>query len=80
VDQPRGGPCIVSYAIAGRRISFNFAADPASQCGGFLRGTFTVAGRVAQFRWLHQDELGGNPVAWDNAFWKDGLHRLGPAT
>ena len=80
VDQPRGGPCIVSYAIAGRRISFNFAADPASQCGGFLRGTFTVEGRVARFRWLHQDELGGNPVAWDNAFWKNGLHRLGPAT
>jgi TRAP-type C4-dicarboxylate transport system substrate-binding protein len=79
VDQPRGGPCIVSYVLAGNRMSFNFAADPASECGGFLRGTFSVSGDVATFHWAHQDELGGNPVAWDNAFWKGGLHRIGSA-
>ncbi len=77
VDQPLGDPCIVSYAINGSHIDFDFAADPASGCGGVLHGTFEVTGETATFQWTKDD--GPDPVAFDNAFFKGGLHRVGQA-
>jgi TRAP-type C4-dicarboxylate transport system substrate-binding protein len=77
IDQPRGDPCLVAYRINGKRIIFVFDAQPASGCGGALHGTFELAGDTGTFHWTKQDEC-CDPVAWDNAFWKNGLHRIAP--
>lgn len=76
LDQPRGGPCFVGYTINGRLIVFDFAARPGSNCGGKVHGSFELSGDTATFHWTKQDEC-CDPVAWDNAFWKGGIHRIG---
>ncbi len=78
IDQPVGDPCLVGYEINRNRIVFDFAARPGSGCGGKLEGTFELSGDAATFHWTKQDEC-CDPVAWDNGFWKRGLHRVGPA-
>ena len=78
IDQPLGDPCLVAYTINGKRIVFDFAARPGSGCGGKLHGAFELSGDKGSFHWTKQDEC-CDPVAWDNAFWAGGLHRVGPA-
>ena len=72
-----GSVCGIAYFIDGARISVSFEADPTKQCGGLLAGTFERQGDQLTVSFTNAAFVGD--VKYNNAFFKNGLHRVGDA-
>jgi hypothetical protein len=70
-----GSVCGIAYFIDQARISLSFEADPTKQCGGLLVGTFERRGDVLTMSFINAAFAGD--VKYNNAFFRNGLHRIG---